>query len=94
MGTTLNFVWEIADASLDPALEAELLAAAKQETALRLFRDGRISGGLAARLLGLTRLEFLDLLRRHGAPFVAYTDEELERDLRDLSRSARPGSGS
>jgi len=66
------------------------MAAARQETALGLFRDGRISAGLAARLLGLTRLEFLDLLRRHGAPFVAYTDEELERDLRDLSSSARP----
>lgn len=46
-----------------------------------LFKDGRISSGKAARLLGLTRIEFLALLRRRGVAYVDYTPVELADEL-------------
>ncbi len=46
-----------------------------------LFKDGRISSGKAARLLGLTRIEFLVLLRRSGVAYVDYTPTEVADEL-------------
>ncbi len=49
--------------------------------ALSLFKDNRISSGKAARLLGLTRIEFLALLRRRGVAYVDYSPAELGDEL-------------
>jgi len=46
-----------------------------------LFKDERISSGKAARLLGLTRIEFLTLLRRRGVAYVDYSPSELSDEL-------------
>lgn len=48
---------------------------------LSLFKDERISSGKAARLLGLTRIEFLTLLRRRGVAYVDYSPSELSDEL-------------
>lgn len=48
---------------------------------LSLFKDERISSGKAARLLGLTRIEFLALLRRRGIAYVDYSPAELGDEL-------------
>ncbi|MGB9872754.1 MAG: UPF0175 family protein, partial [Anaerolineae bacterium] len=37
--------------------------------AIQLFREGRISSGKAAELLGISKLELIQLLARHGVPF-------------------------
>ena len=47
---------------------------------MKLFETGRITSGVAARLLGMNRLAFLDLLHRQGIPYVDYTREELEQE--------------
>ncbi len=48
---------------------------------LSLFKDQHISSGKAARLLGITRLEFLSLLRWHGIAYVDYSEDELADEL-------------
>ena len=62
-----------------------------QELAVvELFRQGELSGGKAAELLGLSRLEWLDLLARHGVPHTVVTQESLDHDLKTLAdREAR-----
>jgi predicted HTH domain antitoxin len=42
-----------------------------------LFVEGRISSGKAGQLLGISRIEFLALLRKHGIAYVDYTEDEL-----------------
>lgn len=42
-----------------------------------LFTEGKISSGKAGQLLGISRIEFLTLLRKHGIAYVDYTEDEL-----------------
>lgn len=44
---------------------------------LSLFVEGRISSGKAGQLLGISRIEFLVLLRKHSIAYVDYTEDEL-----------------
>jgi len=48
---------------------------------LSLFTEGYISSGRAARLLSMTRIEFLALLRARGIAYLNYTPEELEEEF-------------
>ena len=48
---------------------------------LSLFADERVSSGSAARLLGITRVDFLALLRERGIAYLDYTHEELEEEF-------------
>ena len=48
---------------------------------LSLFTEGHISFGKAARLLNMSRIEFLALLRVRGIAYVNYTEEELEEEF-------------
>lgn len=48
---------------------------------LSLFTEGRISSGRAARLLGISRLEFLALLRARGIAYINYTPDELREEF-------------
>ncbi len=48
---------------------------------LSLFTDGHISSGKAARLLGCTRVEFLEMLRRRGIAYINFTEEELAEEI-------------
>jgi predicted HTH domain antitoxin len=48
---------------------------------LSLFKDGHISSGKAAKLLDLTRVEFLALLRRRGVAYIDYSPGELAEEL-------------
>jgi predicted HTH domain antitoxin len=60
---------------------------------LSLFKDGHISSGKAARLLSLTRIEFLALLRRRGIAYIDFSSTELAEELaavKSLVVEARP----
>ncbi len=46
-----------------------------------LFTDGVISSGKAGKLLGITRIEFLDLLRRRGIAYIDYSPQELDEEF-------------
>lgn len=59
---------------------------------LKRFRQGLISSGKAARILGLTRREFLDLLGREGIPIYDPTDEELADERKTVERLEAAGS--
>ena len=60
-----------------PAFEAE----ARMAMAVKLFELKRLSSGLAARLAGVPRVEFLLNLHRYGVPVIAHDDVELASDL-------------
>jgi len=48
---------------------------------LSLFTDGVISSGKAAKLLGISRIAFLALLRRRGIAYVDFSPEELAEEI-------------
>ena len=48
---------------------------------ISLFTEGHISSGKAARLLNMTRVEFLALLRTRGIAYINYTADELEEEF-------------
>ena len=71
--------------------EAGLSTEAASEALLRafvlsLYRQDRISSGKAARLLGVHRLEFIRMLAEEKIPYLDYTPEELEVELKTLKR--------
>jgi predicted HTH domain antitoxin len=48
---------------------------------LSLFAESRISSGKAARLLNITRVEFLALLRARGIAYISFTEDELAEEF-------------
>ncbi|MBI1792832.1 MAG: UPF0175 family protein [Chloroflexi bacterium] len=53
-----------------------------------LFSEGKISSGKAGKLLGLTRLEFIELLRVRGIAFINYSEDELKEELESVKKLA------
>jgi predicted HTH domain antitoxin len=51
-----------------------------------LFSEGKISSGKAGKLLGLTRLEFIELLKTRGIAFVNYSEDELKEELESVKK--------
>lgn len=64
------------------------LAATRARTALvlDLLREGTISQGQAARVLGLTRWDILDLMGRYRIPSGPETAEDVRRDFETARR--------
>jgi predicted HTH domain antitoxin len=85
MSRKLRFEWDIPETLFDEAfLEEAFLEQVKQDAAVRLFTQGRVSSGYAASLLGITRRDFLELLQHRGIPFARYTEEEWEAEQQSL----------
>ena len=61
-----------------PAQAAET---AREYILLGLYLEGRISGGKAAELLGLTRPGFLSLLARKGIDYFRLTPDEWAEEV-------------
>jgi len=72
----LAFELELPDGAVDQSAEAELVRVVKEQTALKLYSEQRVTTGEAAEMLGLTRIEFLDLLRRSGVGFQVELDDK------------------
>lgn len=53
--------------------------------AIEMYREGRWSSGVAARFVGLGRLQFMDVLRSRQVP-MPYTQEMIEEDLAHARR--------
>ncbi len=81
----LRFEWEIPGLELDEAFVQDLAAAAKLETAVRLFAERRISSGYAAGLLGISRIAFLDIVRERHVPLFEFREGELQNELDSLT---------
>ena len=79
---------ELPDELLDLLGSPEVVAVKVREAlVLDLLRDGRISQGQAARLLGITRWDVLDLMAQHGVPSGPESAEEMRQEI-DAARSA------
>ena len=72
----LSFELDVPEGAIDKNAEAELVRSVKEQTVLKLYSGERITTGEAAQMLGLTRIEFLDVLRRTGVGFPVELDNE------------------
>lgn len=61
--------------------ESELDKELRMASALKLFELGRISSGLAARLAGISRVEFLLTCGQYGVPVFQQNETELKNDM-------------
>lgn len=59
---------------------AELDKEVRLASALKLFELGRISSGLAARLAGMSRVEFLTVCGQYGVSVFQQTEDDLGSD--------------
>jgi predicted HTH domain antitoxin len=48
---------------------------------LSLFTEGHVSSGKAASLLDITRVDFLELLRKRRIAYIDYSPEELSEEF-------------
>lgn len=54
----------------------------KTSSLVKLYELGRISSGIAAKVLGITRLAFLELLAEYGVSALGQYDiEDLDQDI-------------
>ena len=60
--------------------KSELQERLRREAVLALFADRKVPAGQASRDLGLGRIEFMDLLKQRGIPYVIYTADDWESD--------------
>ncbi len=70
-----------------PAQAAET---AREYILLGLYLEGRISGGKAAELLGLTRPGFLSLLARKGIDYFRLTPDEWAEEVTLIDDRSAP----
>ena len=54
------------------------------ETAISLFRHGKISSGMAARWLGLPRVQFLAKAWERGIDLLDNSEDDLRRETQNL----------
>jgi predicted HTH domain antitoxin len=64
-------------------------AAVRQALVLDLLRNGEVSQGRAARLLGITHRDILDLMARYCIPSGPETVEELREEIENARRYMR-----
>ena len=51
-----------------------------------LFSEEKISSGKAGKLLGLSRLEFIQLLKTRGIAFINYTEDEIKEEFEAVKK--------
>ena len=57
-----------------------------------LFSEGKISSGKAGKLLGISRIDFIQLLKTRGIAFINYDKDEVKEELeavKKLSQKAK-----
>ena len=58
----------------------------KMILAAKLFDMGELSSGQAAKMVGISRREFLESVGKYGVSIFQYDADELEEDLARLNR--------
>lgn len=62
--------------------EEEFLKEMKTLAIVKMYELGKISSGVAARVLNMQRLDFLEILNKYKVSYMALlTEEELSREL-------------
>jgi predicted HTH domain antitoxin len=59
----------------------QFLQKAKLAMAVKLFEMKRLSSGMSAALIGMSRVEFLAQLPRFGVPLIDLDSDDLVQDL-------------
>jgi predicted HTH domain antitoxin len=70
------------------ATRAEATAFLTELVLAELYRRGEISGGYGAKVLGISKSDFIDVLAKHGVPYLDLTEKELRREL-EAARARR-----
>jgi len=52
----------------------------KRALVLQLVRDERVSVGKAAELLGMGKIEFIELMAQENVPYFDYSSDELDEE--------------
>ena len=89
----IAFELEVPDGALDKNAEAELVRSAKEQAVLKLYADDVVTTGEASAMLGLTRIQFLDLLQKSGVGFRAELDQQDFQVLRRWRAGHAPKAG-
>jgi len=62
--------------------EKDFVSEIKTSALIKLFERGKVSSGVAASVLGLSRLDFLDLLGQYNVSVLAgYDSDDLQTDI-------------
>lgn len=56
----------------------------KEAAVLELYREGKVSSGKAAEILGMERFEFIRYAGMKGIPYIRITPKELEEEVKVL----------
>lgn len=59
----------------------QFIQEAKLAMAIKLFEMKRLSSGMAASLIGMTRMQFLGELHRYDVPMIDLDENELAQDI-------------
>jgi len=51
-----------------------------------LFSEGKISSGKAGKLLGISRPDFIQLLKTRGIAFINYSEDEIKEELEAVKK--------
>ena len=88
-GVTLELDEELVEVlrEQDPGRPVEDVA--RELIVLELYRRRAISGGLAARFLGMGRFDFIGYSGDLGIPFIDMTEEEWQAELRAIEETVR-----
>jgi predicted HTH domain antitoxin len=89
MPATLHFDWDLPEGALREPFAQDLVDTIKREATLRLFAEGKISSGYAAKMLGMPRQEFLDLAGERHIPLTAYGPGDLAAETAVLDQFVR-----
>jgi len=81
INVTVKLPKEVADLVKKPGKTLEI--AVQEKIILELYREGVISFGKTAELLGMSKWDFIDFLREQEIP-LDYTEEDLKEDLKTL----------
>lgn len=61
--------------------EKQLVQEMREALALKLYSEGRLSGGTAAKLAGMPRVTFLLNAGQHNIEWLPYSEDEVRREL-------------
>ncbi|MDQ1326776.1 MAG: hypothetical protein QG641_56 [Candidatus Poribacteria bacterium] len=59
----------------------EIQETLKKQIVLHFFKEGKISSGKAAEMLGITKSEMLDIIYSEGIPYYDYNDKDIKLEF-------------
>ena len=79
-----------AEADVDAEALEKTTASAREAAVLELYRLGRITSGAGAILLGIGRVEFLEIAGSRGIPTIQVAPDELEEEHAGILKQKTP----